>query len=421
MIYTLNSSANIFSFGVPLFLGAGLIFTSPSSRRAIYSMKTKNPLNLLLLRVLLLIIIHSVYQMALVMVSFAVAAQQPLTAALNPDYLPGFLVAGILLSIVLGPLASAMALWIDDWRWTTVSGICICYVLTLVGGPSHSPVAYPEVALMTPIHLYRAISISLSGIVFATPSAMVSYIGFFFATENLILPIIFYAGLAAVSVLIGKIVLPGDINRWHQQRSWVEETGDTGEDTVNKQSETIVAPSGLIGDLGQRRRIFAAVLVTLVLLVPVASYGYIAFQYQESEAVIYETPGTGVVLSLGEWLYGTFEASEPPAGVSRMISYQLNILDWGSAPEEMWFVHSCCPYTLDEFEMMNDTEREEAGYAGGSLMTRDRTEYDEGWWGLSGIWGTQVWAIRFLDSNWNVTAGALQITLRVVLGDKRIS
>jgi len=419
VMYTLNSSANVFSFGVPLFLGAGLIFTSHSSRRAISNMKPKNTINLLLFRVLLLIIVHSAYQIVLLMVTFAAAAQQPLTAALNPEYLAGFLVAGVILSMVLSPLASTVALWIDDWRLTTVAGICICYTLTLMGGPSHYPVTYPEVALMTPIHLYRAIGISLSGVGFATPSAMVSYVGFFFTTENLVVPIVFYAGLAMVSVLIGKKILPSDINRWYQQRSWVEEADYSSEDTADDQSEAAVVPIGLLSDVGQRRKVLGAVLVCLILLVPLASYSYIASQYQESEAVIYETPATGVVLTLGEWLYGTFDVSEPPYGVSRMISYQLNVLGWGSAPDEMWFVHSCCPYTLDEFKMMNDTEREDAGYAGGSLMTRDRTEYNEGWWGLSGIWGTQVWAIRFLDSNWNVTAGSLQITLRVVLGDRR--
>jgi hypothetical protein len=291
--------------------------------------------------------------------------------------------------------------------------------MTLVGGPSHYPVAFPEVALMTPVHLYRAIGIGLGGVEFATPSAMVYYMGFFFTAENLVLPLIFYIGLAVVSVLIGQKVLPHVINRWHQKRSWVEETEKAGEATAIDRSETAISPKGLLSDTGQRRRLLAAILVVLILLVPVAGFTYITSQQDQSEVVIYETQSTGIMLSLGEWLYGTFEVSQPPPGVSRMISYQLNILDWGSSQDEMWYVHSCRPVTLDDFELMNDTEREDAGYAGGSLVTRDRTEYGSAWYGLSGIWGTQVWAIRFLDSNWNVTAGSLAITLRVVLGDIR--
>ncbi|MFW9887608.1 MAG: hypothetical protein ACFFER_05460 [Candidatus Thorarchaeota archaeon] len=419
MISTLDSSANIFSLGIPLFLGAGLILTSAGSRKHIYSAKAKSPFSLLLFRMLFLTIVHSAYQLTLMMLTFLATAQQPLTAPLNPYYLGGFLAAGVIISVFLSPVASAVALWIDDWRWSTISGIGICYALTLMGGPSYYPVAFPEIALLAPMHLYRAIGVSLAAVEFASPSAMVHYVGFFFTAENLVVPIIFYIGLAFASTLIGKHVLMQDIHKWHQHRSWIEEDNGMHDDAADAQSQDVVASKGLLSDVVQRRRVFAAVLVPMILLVPIAGFNYVASYRQHSEVVVYETPGTGVVLSIGEWLYGAFEASEPPAGVNRMISYQLKIVDWGSAPDEIWFVHSCRPYTLNEFEMMNDTEREDAGYAGGSLMTSDRTEYDGAWWGLSGIWGTQVWAIRFLDSSWNVTAGSLVITLRVVLGDSR--
>ncbi|MGY5854493.1 MAG: hypothetical protein RTU92_13075 [Candidatus Thorarchaeota archaeon] len=159
---------------------------------------------------------------------------------------------------------------------------------------------------------------------------------------------------------------------------------------------------------------FEIIIVLIMILYPLSSGVYSTLRDQEVIEVLYEAPDGGLSLSVGEWISGSFDAPAAKEGVSRMIAYNIDVLDWDGCPDPMWVQHGCRMMTLEEFLMMNDTSRWDEGFASGSIITR-ANPIERGYHGASSRSGSQVWAFRFVDSNWNITSGIIRIDVMVLL------
>jgi hypothetical protein len=166
----------------------------------------------------------------------------------------------------------------------------------------------------------------------------------------------------------------------------------------------------------RKSRVLLGLVVFCILLLPPLYVGYISITEDSSDRVIYQTPLGGITVDCGQWLYGEVVIPQPPPGYNKMYSYELEIHEWNVLKDEMMFSRAFQPINLEEFLGMNDTQRVEAGFAGGQGIERSRSFYSAGRRGL-GWWGKQVWAARIVDRDHNVVSGSFKIslTLKIVI------
>lgn len=162
-----------------------------------------------------------------------------------------------------------------------------------------------------------------------------------------------------------------------------------------------------------KSRVLLGLVVFCILLLPFLYVGYISITEGSSDRVIYQTPPGGITVDCGQWLYGEVVIPQPPPGFNKMYSYELEIHEWNVLKDEMLFSRAFQPITLEEFLEMNNTQRFEAGFAGGQGIELSRSFYRTGRRGLSGWWGTHVWAARFVDRDYNVVSGSFRISLTI--------
>jgi hypothetical protein len=423
MILILNFTADALVLGIPLFLGAGFIFTSKPARLSFVTHAT-NPvkgLRFLFVKFVLLILTMMTYLMILIGIGILRYTAYSITP--NPDvsYIFGFIVASFIITILLTPIATFFSLSLDDWRLTTVMGGGLFFALTLMSGITNSPVPFVEVAFFGPVQIYRGLAVILGGVEFPTSTSMVSYFGMYFTPYSLVVPIVIY-GFITLIALYGSInFIEDNVERWKtdQITEVIPFENVNHSLTMTKILEAGIKSQTTRADLKKRRQFIIGLILIMIITFPIASFSYTENKRESSQVVVYKSPSEGVTLDIGQWLYGTFEATRPDPGVSRMIEYQLLVLDWGDCPETMKFVYHCWTTTINEFE-----ERIRNGeldnYSSGSPIYRSNYELNSGWNGLSGEWGTQVWAIRFISSNSNNITGSIRISLTVVIGDIRI-
>ena len=423
MMLTLNFAADALILGIPLFLGAGFIFKSDPARLSFvtYTENSGKGHRFLFVKFVLFILIIVTYLIILTGIGFLRYSAYSVTP--NPDfsYILGFIMASIIIAILLTPIATLFSLSLDDWRLTTIMGGGLFFSLTLMSGITHSPVPFVEVAFLGPVQIYRSLAVTLGGVEFPSSTSMVSYFGLYFTTSTLIVPIVIYGLISVIALYISNILVRINVERWKTDQ--ITEMIPF-EEVSHSLSMSRIVEAGIKSrvarvDLKKRRQFIIAFIIILIITFPIASFSYTEYKEQSSQVVVYESPSGGVALDIGQWFYGTFDATRPDLGVSRMIEYRFRILDWGDCPERMKFVYHCWTTTINEFE-----ERIRNGeldnYSSGSPIYRSNYEFDSGWCGLSGEWGTQVWAIRFIVPNSNITTGNLRISLTVVIGDIRI-
>jgi hypothetical protein len=423
MILTLDFAADALVIGIPLFLGAGFIFTSSPARQSFvtYVTNSEKSLKLLCAKLVLLIMIMITYLMILIGIGFLRYSAYSTTSNPDTSFIPGFSMASIIITILLTPIAALFSLSLDNWRLTTIIGGGLFFTLTLMSGITNSPVPFVEVAFLGPVQLYRGLAVILGGVKFPTSTSMVTYFGLYFTTYSLVIPLAVYGIIGIVALYGSSILIKKNIEIWKTVQMTEELPFENLSRTLTK-SKMVGAgrkSQAIWVELKKRRQFTAALVLILFISLPIASFSYTVYRRQSSEVVVYKSPSGGITLSIEQWYYGTFEATRPDPGVSRMIAYRLRILEWGDLPNRMKFVYHCWANTISEFEeRIGNGELD--NYSSGSPIERPNYDFDSGWCGLSGEWGTQVWAIRFIGLNRNITAGSLKISLTVTIEDIRI-
>jgi hypothetical protein len=412
MMSTLDIPASTFMFGVPLFLGAGFIFTSESARESSVSWMARfgSIRRLVTIRILLLVLLVSAFQIVLTIAGFIRFSGFSTVTELESYYLPGFMLTAVITVLLVIPIAVFLAVSLDDWRITTILGAGMFFAIEMMSGESVYPVRFSEVALLGIVQIHRALALLLGGVEFPSSTVLDNYVGFYFTALDLFIPLIVYSILVILSLWGTRHFVARNCARWKIDRTLLH--NDSAIDPKTSEEYRKETKS-----LASRKKIIALLVVMMFLVLPNVSISYATYREESSEVVLYQTPDGGLLVEIGEWLYGPLEADRPPPGVSRMIQYRLYILDWGNCPDQMHFQHMILDVTLQEFEtMMASGELDEIH--SGSGVRKPETDFAHGWHGIPEAgYGSMVWGARFVDTDWNVTAGALRISLSVVLGD----
>jgi hypothetical protein len=362
------------------------------------------------LKVLILAVLVTLLEATLLWLGYYRYTRLQLTAPVTGTFLPYFLMAFFLVSLLLLPIVVLVTLVVDDWRFSSLLGVGISQALVIATGAPAAPNRFAEIAFYGPAQLCRGLAVVLAGIEFPTPSSMAHYFGVYFTPADFAIPIVVYLCIACASIMMSSLVSDTNTKRWQ-----LEAVSTT---TIFSSPEKPQRLLSMKTGLKNRRRVMVGIVIGMFLFLPTVSFSYESLQTESSRVVLYESSESGLVLDLGEWVYGAFELEDPPVGVYRMIQYEVHILNWGTSPAEMRLTNIVRATTLSDFEQDLQNGSLDDIHSGSNVVWPE-TDYEGGWHGLPKDSGAFVWAVRFVDENWNVTSGTLRISLTVLLEDKR--
>jgi hypothetical protein len=417
IIYTINNVADSLLLGIPVFLGAGLFLT----RRGFYTKDGASTISQsrFLPRYILYFMMVTLYLAILTLITFfRMSMFSDVELSSNIVYLPGILLSAPIMSFFLCPIGAIIAVLFDEWKLTTGIGMGLSFALTITTGSALVPSSYAEVALLGPIHLYRAIAIALSGIEFASSSLITHYFGVLIEPIALVVPVVLYV-ITSVLTLVGSIRLfRSNRQRWSfEEDPWLK-GAKLETDPEDSQPETTRKAIMKLAELNEalrvRKKVTGILLVLLVAGIPLAGLGYTTVRGQEFYEVIYESPSGGETLAIGEWLFGSFFVQELEGDRYYRISWPADILDWGSCPDELRYEGDFREMSLDEFNNMNASERARLFGSSYSTFQKPATRVSSGYGGIFGE-GERVWALRFTDSEGEIVPGTLRVHILVEL------
>jgi hypothetical protein len=418
--------ANLFIFGLPFSLGVALMFTTSSAHRkfAQNPRDSKTVLKTILIHYLHLVLVFSIY---VTLVTIAVFSNRVIRYShVNPidifRYFPGVVLSGIIISSILTSLLLPIVLAIDDWRFSTILGSGFLYGLSSTFGTSSFRMF--ELSLFSPFHLYRFLAIALSGDVvcptmgqiWGDPDRMHMIMGLYVEWAGLLGPLLTYGIISVVSLLLSIQIYKNHYILWIYDLKYAEdllpaETSalDTSEDygldkVEGKPSKTLT----------RHRQIVAVIIIAMIIGGPMLISSYERERESDLTHVLYENPGRTIVL--GEWYYGEVEVPAPPVGMNNMYQIETEILDWGSCPEPLERWSGFRDMSLDEYKLLNVTEREDLISTRHRSITRDDPSTGSSWSGMGftlNDYGTFVWFFKYNCTDMPVCSITVSIKVSV--------
>ncbi|TET09763.1 MAG: hypothetical protein E3J86_07245 [Candidatus Thorarchaeota archaeon] len=406
---SIDTMAYVFTLCIPILLGAGILLTTEDVRQSFaeqYDSGSREGV-MWASSIALLIVLAATFSVALTVgvFLFSELSSQISMAA----YIPGAALASFIVTLILCPVGMMLTLALDDWKLSTVAGSALFLIIAFGTGMPSSPARYPELALLGPVQYFRAVASSLAGVEFLSPLDMVNSFGVYFTSELLIVPSIVLSVLSVLSLWVSRRLFEQNLLMWRLELSpW--------SDQVIPEDEKIDLQEKMTRIKKERKRFkrnALSILVLLIFIIPPIGYGYTVYREVNDLTILYEGEHN---LPNGQWLYQEFSTTRPPIPQGMLIRYEIDILDWGESPDNLIRQHGCLKMTLADFESMNDGERFYAGFASGSGLIKPETR-DRGSYGVSlyDDMSHMVWAMRFVDSNWNITSGVLTFSIRVLL------
>ncbi len=411
---TINVVAYAFTLSIPFLIGASVLLTTEDSHKSFVdlSMSGTTHRGMYTSCFILLLMLCSSFTVLLTVGSFILS--QLASSLFMLQYILGTAIAAILMTVLLCPMGVLLAVVFDDWKTSTGFGCGLFLAVAFTTGMPSSPARYTELVFLGPAQYFRALAASLSGIEFPSALEMINHFGVYFTLESLIVPTIVIILLSVLSLWTSNRVFKQNIQVWcFDHDPWGSQHLDETQLTGQPPREMLERARTIKKKRKQLRRYAMAILVLGIFLIPTAGYGYTVYRETSDTTLLYQNQHS---LPIGQWLYGEFSATRPQWPLSLMVRYEISVLDWNGCPDSLIRQHGCQMLTFEEFGTLNDTERWNAGYAMGSGLVNPETR-DEGSYGvnLSNESSYMVWALRFVDSNWNITSGVLTFSISVYL------
>ncbi|MGY5854492.1 MAG: hypothetical protein RTU92_13070 [Candidatus Thorarchaeota archaeon] len=236
-IESINLIAEILVFGLPFFLGTAIFFSPMNVNYGFREPPSRsNDRRLFLIRFSSFWLLCSLYLVILTIAGFvSLAVRYNVDLSLVISSMLRVSVAAPIIALLLCPIPILLSVVIDNWKLTTALGCILFFVIAFATGMPRFPLKYPELALIGPVQLYRAIALFLSGIVFPTSSAMINIFGIYIMIESIVLPTAVFTLVAILSLWVSLRVLPQNYERWVlEQESWrgVQAVTDTSQRTT---------------------------------------------------------------------------------------------------------------------------------------------------------------------------------------------
>ncbi|MFW9890005.1 MAG: hypothetical protein ACFFER_17620 [Candidatus Thorarchaeota archaeon] len=401
--YSVEQISSTFEIAVLFFLGAALLLTSSSSES-----RTQWEDRWLVQRIVVLLFLTTLYLAVLTLSVYLAFLQFGETGAMvEIVYVVAGIMAAPIMSVIFCSLAAALAVAVDDWRISFLIGCSLSLMVNLSIGPPFVEAQYPEISLFSPSHLYRAVVVTVSGLFTIVPMSIRIQMGLY-SGVTLVAPAVFYAAASAASLWIVRTL--GRENLKRKRITDKLERADMMTMTLKEQSEK----ARLTRLLKRRRQVVLACALILVLVVPVGGVTYRLNSRYDRRMVIYESPPSGLNLSNGTVVSGTFKAEAPPPEIARFIGFQLEVLDWCQCPGQIKFERTFGVGSIDDFLAMNETQRWE--FSRMTEMDKEQTSYGHDTWARApDTSALQYWAFRLHSSEWTEEHGSIHVSIVVML------
>jgi hypothetical protein len=404
---------------LPVCLAASLLFSSKASRKRFVklSVHEKNLRRILIIRFSSLMFLTTFYLSIVTLVFFFIQGQGSL---LGIEYIPALIFAAFLVNLLLCSVGLCVALAFDDWRFSTIATCAIVFVFALFGGLFPEELrrsTVPDLALIAPHNLYRALAVAFTGYRYEPLGTMESDVGFIFEPIGLIIPV---AGMIIISLLAWVLTLQlfeEDLKRWALESTvWLE-------DEVLKESEVqqVVDPvkqqhilNLSHASLNQQRRLAGIVIALVLIITPLGSIGYTSIRQGESVTAQYRSPAEGETVNLRQWFAVELDIPPPPEGQDNWFKIEGEILDWNGCPDTIKWHTGFNEMTLEEFHELNDTEKNEL-FRPWRTLDKSNPSFGTGSFNYQFSSGAWVWACCFTDPNSNSTIGYLRVVFEVTV------
>jgi hypothetical protein len=405
--YSIEQISSTFEFAVLFFLGAALLFSSSSSESR---MQWEG--RWLVQRFVVLLSLTTLYLAVLTLSVYLTFLQfgEP-GAVVEIAYIVAAIITAPVMSFIFCSLAAALAVAVDDWRISFLIGCSLSFMVNLSIGPPFMEAQYPEISLFSPSHLYRAVVVSVSRLFTIVPVSIRIQMGLY-SGVTLLAPAVFYAAASAASLWIVRTLGRGNLKR--RRITDKLEGADMMTVTVKEQSEK----ARLTRQLKRRRQAVLGCALILVLVVPVGGVTYRLNSRYDRRMVVYESPSSGLDLSNGTVVSGTFRAEAPPPEIARFIGFQLEVLDWSQCPGQIQFERTFGMGSINDFLAMNETQRWQ--FSRMTEMDKEQTSYGHDTWArVLDTSALQYWAFRLYSSEWTEEHGSIHVSIVVLLRDLR--
>ncbi|MHA1927899.1 MAG: hypothetical protein ACTSV2_04870 [Candidatus Thorarchaeota archaeon] len=413
----IDLSSSMFVLGAPFVMGASLLLPSfrSSKDKIPESDEDLNARFLTISRFVVLLVITTAFTISWILMSYSLAIQD--SPDISPDlvlaYLPGTLLSGLIMTIILSAVTTFVATILDDWKIALVANLVLFFILWFAFGATTRLDAYDSLTLFGPYHLYRFLSVAASGnvvdpvygIVWENPTTMAGLMGITFGFADILISGGLWITISMVLLLITQYPMRQNINRLRMERDLAR--------SVPADQKLLERMKTSTQFLRQRRQALGTVLVIMLVVLPLLQFSVQVAIEEEATQTLYESPTNGETLALGSWVYGEVVIAPPPAGLHNMYQLRVEILDWGGCPPELDQYSKVRELSLADFEALNDTEKEDLI----SLIyhiTPDRTVMGTGYFSIHTT-GTHVWACKFMPAEGYLLQGIMRIRISLTI------
>ncbi|TFG95239.1 hypothetical protein E4H12_13675 [Candidatus Thorarchaeota archaeon] len=414
----IDLSASLFTLGAPFVMGAALLLPSFKLSKDDIT-ETNENLNarfLTISRFLVLFFLSVVFMISWILLSYFLALQDylHLSSDLILVYLPGTIVSGLIMTILLSAVTTFIATIMDDWKLALIANLGLFYILGMTLGCTSYLHSYDSLAIFGPYHLFRFLSLFLSsniidpvfGIVWGDPTMMNMILGIDFGFMETIFSLGLWIALSIILLFITQYAMKQNLSCLKIKNELDRFTPD--DQKLLKQLKEVKQV------LKQRRLVLGTVLVIMFIVLPLFRSSLRSAIIDDSTTTLYESPPDGEMLALGSWVYGEAEVPSPPGGLNTMYQIRVEILDWGDCPDviERWVIFD--NISIAYFEALNNTEKDDLIRRRSLDIRQDDTIIGSGFSSIQTT-GTHLWAFKFVPAEGYPLQGIMHIRITIVV------
>ena len=427
----INMSASMFILGVPISLGAALLLRSEQSRTQIRSSSESlvSPRILIISRFVVLFLLGMVVMVSWILYSFSFAIGE--YHFVDPGriiiYLPAAILAGIIVTLLTSGIGILLASFMDEWKLTVLAGLAFFFIVASVSGMGIHLSIYDYMSIFSPYHLFRFLSIIMSGyvsdpnfgVVPNDPDTMLIIMGMYIRPFDMVIPVGFWILFTIVQVLVSERVHGRNIQRWQLEKKLDSIASDKDVKGMGEAAthDAYKALKHSYSMLRGQRLVVVTSLVLILFVFPVVKVSLESQAQSDNTHILYQSPSNGESLSLGQWRYGVVEVPLPSSGLTNAWSVHADILDWDGCPEELEAVELFNKISVESFEAMNDTQRENTCIGIHSSITRDNP-YLAGGETYFDRWGTFLWAFKFRPAPEYEIEGTMTVFITIAVQER---
>ena len=427
----INNSASMFIFGVPISFGAALLLRSEQSRTQKRSSSESfvSPRILVFSRFVVLFLLGMVVMVLWILYSFSVAIG--VYHFIDPSriiiYLPAAILAGIVVMLLTSGIGILLASFMDEWKLTVLAGVAFFFIVASIFGMGSYLSIYDYMSIFGPYHLFRVLSILMSGyvsdpifgVVPNDPDTMSMIMGMYIRPLDMVIPVGFWILFTILQMLVSERIHGRNIQRWQLEKKLnsIASEKDVEGKVEAATHETYKALKHSYSILRRQRLVVVTSLVLILFILPVVKVSLQSQAQSENTHILYQSSSNGESLALGQWRYGVVEVPLPSVGLTNAWQIQVDILDWDGCPEELEAVQLFRKLSIETFEAMNDTQRENTCSGVARMITRDNP-YIAGGWTYFDRWGTFLWAFKFRPAPEYEIEGTMNVFITIAVQEK---